>query len=122
MKAIYKKYLLFLGLCIPLRFLLAYMAKVIDVKYYKYTATLAIILAIGWLYFYFVIPNSRGSALGKAPKLGASPVWWNKYRIIHAALYITYAVLAYQKNRNAYVPLLIDPILGLIVFMFQYFI
>ena len=115
MKSIYKRYLLFLGLCIPIRFLIAYLAKIIDVKYYKYTATIALIPAIVWLYYYFINPRMSG------PETFGAKIWWNKYRIIHAVLYINYAILAYQKNKYAYVPLLIDPIFGLTVFIFHHF-
>jgi hypothetical protein len=116
MNSIYKRYLLFLGLCIPARLLLAYMAKIINVKYYNYTATIALIPAIVWLYYYFINPRTTG------PETFGAPIWWNNYRLIHAALYITYAILAFNKNRNAYIPLLIDALFGLLVFINYHFI
>ena len=100
--------LLFLFLCIPSRLGLTYLL-------YKYpdTRLLGIIpltIGIGFLYLY--ITNSR---LTGSEVFGKS-IWWAKYRIVHAVLYMTAGILFLLKNEEAWLFLLIDTLFGLAIF------
>jgi len=44
-------------------------------------------------------------------------IWWNDIRIIHGILYLYFAYLAINKNKNAWKVLLIDALFGLIMFI-----
>jgi hypothetical protein len=96
---------LFLFGCIPLRLLIVYISTKIDMS------IPLLIVAFGFLYLYFT--NGRLNA----PEAGGV-TWWAKYRIIHGLLYLTAAILAFQKNQFVWVPLLIDVIIG---FLLAYF-
>ena len=43
--------------------------------------------------------------------------WWGKFRILHALTYLVSAVLAFNKNRLAWIPLIIDVLMGLVLFL-----
>jgi xanthine/uracil permease len=77
-----------------------------DLLVYHGVLLLAISLSFLWLYF----TNGRMNA----PEAGGF-TWWSKYRLIHGMLYLTAAIYAFQKNNLAYIPLLIDVILGFIL-------
>lgn len=99
-----KSTLLFFLVCIPVRFLLAYLVKH-NPMYGKY----AIIPAIGFFSIYLMRLRPTGvETFGK-------PIWWDNYRPIHGALYLLTAVYAFRANSHAYVPLLIDVLLGLLL-------
>lgn len=43
--------------------------------------------------------------------------WWGKFRILHGLTYLVAAVLAFNKNRSAWIPLIIDVLMGLVLFL-----
>ena len=111
MNDLQKRILLFLGLCIPSRFLLAYIAKVLPLQYLPLMGILLLGPVIGWIYIY--ITNSRNSGL----ETFGAPIWWNYMRPIHAFLYFICALLAFNKNPRAYMLIIIDTIIGLLSFL-----
>lgn len=105
-----KRLLLFFSLCIPLRFFLTYIAKVLPGQYLRYMGLLFLVPVINWSYSYLTWSTKSLGAFG-------GPVWWNKLRPIHAGLFLIFALLAINKNKNAYIALLIDTIFGLFSFL-----
>ena len=51
---------------------------------------------------------------------GGGVTWWSKYRIVHAILYITAGALAIGNISYHWIPLLIDIIFGLTIFIIRH--
>lgn len=98
----------FLFLCIPMRILFVLVAKYIDKKYLPFLGYIGIIIGIGFMYN-FIIQKNKGSTFGQN-------AWWHFLRPFHSILYFTFAYFALNKNNNAYIPLLIDVVIGLLFF------
>ena len=111
MDSVKKRFVLFLGLCIPLRFLLAYIAKILDKKYLPYLGMVLLLPAIGFILIYLFDYRKTGM------EVFGNKIWWNDLRPVHASLYIMFSLLALKKNEYSWVPLGIDVLLGLISFM-----
>lgn len=45
---------------------------------------------------------------------GESEVWWNHLRPVHSVLYALAAMYVFKGNKHAYVPLLLDVIIGFV--------
>tara|TARA_B110000305_G_C18857848_1_gene367419 strand:- start:20 stop:397 length:378 start_codon:yes stop_codon:yes gene_type:complete len=116
MNSIQKRFALFLGACIPLRFLIVYLVKNIHINYLHYLGYIALIPAFGFLYLYFTGKRQTG------PETQGAPIWWSKFRIIHGLLYLLFAIYAINKIAFAYQFLLLDVIIGLILFLWHHFI
>lgn len=110
MDDIHKRYLLFLLGCIPTRLLLALSAYKIDREKLPYMSILTIPIALGFLNIYFRSPRNTG------PEVFGDKIWWNDLRPVHATLYILFSVFALKKNKNAWILLLLDALLGLVAF------
>ena len=106
-----KRFVLFLGLCIPSRFLLTYIAKILPLKYLPFMGFTMLGIVIGWTYIYLTGARKVG-----VETLGA-PIWWNDLRPLHAGFYFTFVLMALNKSKNAYLPLFVDTIIGLIAFL-----
>lgn len=116
MKIIQKRFLAFLFLCIPVRIAFVFTAKNINVNYLPYLGYLGMLPALGFFHiFVFGMRKSGGETFGQQ-------IWWNNLRPIHSALYFIFAYLAINKNKNAYIPLLIDVIFGFISFIVYHYI
>lgn len=111
MKDIQKRFLLFLIICIGVRFLFVYLAKTLNKKYVKIMAIPALLIGIGFITIFLTDSRKYGvETFGKK-------IWWNILRPIHGFLYLYFAYLALSENDLAYIPLLVDVILGLISFL-----
>ena len=110
-----KNILLFILGCIPVRIILVLIAIYINKEYLPYYGLLLLGPALGFLYLYF--SNSRLNAI----EAGGN-TWWANVRIVHGLLYLTAAFYAYYQNRNAWIPLIIDVIFGLILFIQKRFL
>jgi hypothetical protein len=104
-----KKIVLFVFGCLLVRFSFVLIAKNINKKSLPLLGLLALIPAIGLLVVYFRDLRQRGALNQKA--------WWNNLRPLHSILYFTFAYLALNKNDKAYIPLLLDVLIGLIAFV-----
>jgi len=111
MNIIQKRFLAFLLLCIPIRFIFVYVTKNISKKYLPYLGYLALLPAAGFLFIYL------GGYRKKGGETFGQKIWWNHLRPIHALLYLCFSYLAINKKDNAYIPLLLDVIIGLISFL-----
>jgi hypothetical protein len=115
MNNLYKRYLLFLIGCIGLRTGLVVVAKNINKQYLPYASIPALLIGFGFLYIYFTGSRKTGG------EVFGEKIWWNDIRPVHATLYLTFAYLAFVKSNVAYVPLLIDVIIGLTAFLNHHF-
>ena len=104
----------FIG-CIGTRLGLTLLAKYINTKYLPYLSIITLLIALGFLKNYITYKNSEKGFFG-------NKVWWNNYRLIHSFFYLTFSVLAFAKNRYAYIILLIDTLLSVFFFINKYFL
>ena len=111
MNNLQKRFALLVFGCIGLRSLLVYIAKTTDVKYLQLLGYLAIIPAIGFSYIFLSGSRKTGA------EVFGNKIWWNKLRPIHAILYGLFAYNAINKNREAWIYLFIDVIIGFISFI-----
>lgn len=111
MNTLQERILLFLVGCIGIRLLLVYIAKNIDIKLLKYMGYITLIPAFGFIYIYLTGSRKTG------PEVFGGKIWWNNLRPIHAILYLLFSYNAIIGNRNAWIYLLIDVLLGLISFL-----
>ena len=111
MNDIQTRFVLFLFGCILVRFLFAYTAKVIDIKYLHYMGYLSLLLAFGLSYIYLNGLRKTGREV-----LG-SKIWWNMLRPVHAALYFLFAYYAINEDSRAYIYLVMDVVIGLLSFL-----
>lgn len=106
--------LLFLFGCIASRIAIAYIAY----KYSNvliYMAYIALMISFGFVTIYLFDLRKTGL------EVSGGNIWWNDLRPIHASLYFLFALLAFKKNKYAWVPLAIDVILGLSAFLYKYY-
>lgn len=100
---------LFLGVCVPLRLGLAYLPHVISEHYLRCFGIFILTMACGTLYLAWT--NTRLNAFE-----GGGHTWWAPYRFIHGMLLLAASVYLLRRERTAYVPLLIDALLGALLF------
>ena len=115
MNNIQKRFLLFIFGCIPVRLFLVFLAKRLNIKYLPYLGYIALLPAIG--FFYIFLTNSRKSGR----EVFGSRIWWNMLRPVHGLLYLLFAYKAIKKQKDAYLPLLLDVIIGLFSFLFYHY-
>ena len=106
---------LFIFGCLPIRIILALIPLFIKKKWLYYYSFILFIITFSFLFLYFT--NKRQNAFE-----AGGHTWWAKYRIIHGLLYLIAAYYAYYQNRNAYIPLIIDVVFGLILFIQKRFL
>ena len=113
MNNIQKRFLLFLGGCIPARVSLALIAKYGNSFIQYVLGFIAFTIASGFLIIYF--GNLRNTGL----ETGGEKIWWNSLRPIHALLYylFSYNIFFGDKN-NAWKILMLDVLLGLVSFLY----
>jgi len=112
---IQKRFLLFLFGCLGIRLFLVYLAKNLDNKLLPIMGYIFLIPAFGFSYIY--LTNSRKTGT----EVFGDKIWWNNLRPIHSILYFTFSYLAITNSKNAFVPLLIDWIIGLTSFLWYHY-
>lgn len=116
MNNIQKRFLLFLIGCIGMRSMFVLVAKHIQLKYLPFLGYLALMPAIGFIYIYLTGSRKTGG------EVFGEKIWWNDLRPVHSLLYFLFAYNAINHNKNAWIYLLIDVLIGLISFLtFHYF-
>ena len=111
---IQKRFLFFLGICIPLRAILTYLAKVIKVKYLPYLGLFYLIFGLSMIYLFLTKSRLKRDWM-------KDDIWWKNLRPLHGFLYVLFAYLAFNKNENAWLVLLFDTIFGLIAFTIHHY-
>lgn len=111
LNTIKKGILLFLLVCIPLRIVLAVIAKVLPVYYLPIIGIPFLIFGIGTLYLYLTgTRTTGGGAFGGV-------LWWKDMRPIHGILYLSFAILAFLRYPYAWILLAVDVLVGLVGFL-----
>ena len=72
---------------------------------------IALIPAIGFAYIFITGSRKTGA------EVFGDKIWWNNLRPVHSLLYFIFAYLAINASTKAYIPLLIDVIIGLVSFL-----
>lgn len=112
MNNIQRRFLLFLGGCIPTRLVFVLLAKYGNVTVKKLLGVMAFIIASGFLTIFF--GNLRETGL----ETGGAKIWWNHLRPIHALLYYYFFYnIFFADALNAWKILLVDVIIGLLSFL-----
>ena len=112
MNTLQKRFLLFLGGCIPSRILLAYIAYIASPTVLTYMAYLALLPAFGFFYLFLSGKRKTGS------EVFGDKIWWNWLRPVHGLIYLLFAVsVLIYKYKSAYLILALDAALGLISFL-----
>jgi hypothetical protein len=70
---------------------------------------------LGWSYIIFIGSRDTGA------EVFGEKIWWKNLRIIHMALYSTFAYLAINKNKDAWLVLLTDTLFGLASFITHHY-
>ncbi len=115
MNTLQRRLLLFLIGCIGTRTLFAVLAKKIDIKYLPYLGYLALLPAIGFIYIY--LTGSRQTGL----EVGGEKIWWNDLRPLHSFIYFLFAYYAIIQNKDAWMILAADVVIGLTAFIYHHF-
>ena len=115
MNTIQKRFLLFLGLCIPSRLLLVALAKYMPNKYLPYLGYITLLMALGFLYLYITGTRKVGA------ETFGQPIWWSKFRIIHGLFYLLFSFYAINHYSSAYLILLYDTLIGLGLFLVHHY-
>ena len=100
--------------CIPLRIFLVYLSTIIPTEHLYLFGIVLLAMSIGFLFLYFKRIRMN------PPESGTGTAWWHDFRLIHGALYLTAAIYAFQKNKLIWIPLTIDILFGISVFLFHY--
>ena len=72
------------------------------------SVTMAVLYFTGW-------------RTGAGPETFGGKIWWNDHRIVHATLYLLFAILALQRKKYAWTVLIVDAVYGLIVFLVHHY-
>ena len=106
-----KRILLFLVGCIGIRSALVILAKEGSSRTLRYLGYTALIPAVGFALIYLFGWRKTGA------EVFGNRIWWNHLRPVHSMLYFLFAYLAINGNKNSWVVLLVDVIIGLIAFV-----
>jgi hypothetical protein len=96
--------------CIPLRLFITYIAKT-KPEYQSKMSILALVIGIGFLSIYFLGLRKTGI------EVGGEKIWWDNWRPVHGLLFLAFAYMAHNNNKNAWKVLLADTLLGLSLFL-----
>ena len=116
MNHIQQRILMFLIGCIGVRSLFVIIAKYINTNYLKYLGYLALLPAIGFMYIFLT-----GSRKTGAETFGEK-IWWNNLRPIHSILYFLFAYNAIMGNKQSWIYLLVDVLIGLTSFLIYHYV
>ena len=116
MNTLQKRFLMFLIGCIGVRSLFVIIAKNINTIYLKYLGYLALLPAIGFMYIFLTDSRKTGA------ETFGDKIWWNYARPIHSILYFLFAYNAITGNKQSWIYLLIDVLLGLTLFLLHHYV
>jgi hypothetical protein len=116
MNQLQQRFLMFLIGCIGIRSLFVIIAKYINTKYLKYLGYVALLPAIGFIYIYLTGSRETGA------EVFGEKIWWNNLRPVHSILYFLFAYNAIIGNKQSWIYLLIDVLIGLISFLIHHYV
>ena len=111
MNAIQIRFLLFLFGCIGSRLLFTGVSAMASGWFLQLLGIIAMIPVLGWFYIIFIGERDTGV------EVMGGKIWWKNLRPIHMLLWFMFAWLAIQKNRQAWMVLLVDTLFGLGAFL-----
>jgi hypothetical protein len=111
MNDIQKRFILFLVGCIGMRLFFVYAARNASSYLLPYLGYIAFLIAISFFYLFFT--NSRTTGI----EVFGDKIWWNNLRPIHGILYVLFAYSAINGNKDSWIYLLADVIIGLTNFI-----
>ena len=111
----YKRFAMFLLLCIPIRVLIAHKAMHASSSTLHRMGMAALVPAIGFMYIYLTGSRKTGG------ETFGEQIWWNSLRPIHSFLYFSFAISAFNNSKSAYKSLVLDVLLGFISFIHYHF-
>lgn len=114
LNSLQNKLILFLGVCMSARIILALITKYIDKKYLESFGYLLLLPAMGFIIVYIGELREKGGINQIA--------WWNHLRPIHSLLYFIAAFYAIKKDRRSWMVLLLDAGIGLMAFLLYHFL
>ena len=105
----HKSLALFLLVCIPLRILLAYLAKVGSMRVLQLIGLFTITMSFGFMYIYITGTRQTGA------EVFGGKIWWNDFRPVHAFIYAYFAWMVFvsQNYDDAWILLALDVVVGL---------
>lgn len=122
LSSIQKRFAMFLGGCIPVRLLAAWIAYYLsrnNTNGLQWLAGLAVLPVIGWAVILIFGLRKTGA------ETQGAPIWWNFMRPIHMLLYAIFIYLALSKDTNkqklAWIALVCDAVIGLIAFLWHHY-
>ena len=115
MNHLQQRFLMFLFGCVGIRSLFVIIARYINTKYLKYLGYLALAPAIGFIYIYLTGTRKTGA------EVFGEKIWWNNLRPIHSILYFLFAYNAIIGNKQSWIYLLVDVLIGLISFLIHHY-
>lgn len=117
MNNIQKRFLLFLGGCIPMRLFLVLLAKYGNSLVKMLMGIVSFMIASGFLIIYF------GKLRETGLETGGDKIWWNHLRPIHSFLYYFFSYnIFFSDSANAWKILLLDVTIGLTYFLHFHYI
>lgn len=116
MNNIQKRFLLFLGGCIPTRLFFVLLAKYGSMTIKKLMGVVAFMIASGFLIIYFGRLRETGL------ETGGEKIWWNHLRPLHAIFYyLFFYSVFFGDAANAWKILLADVSVGLMSFLYFHY-
>ena len=107
---------LFLLICIPVRLLLSYIS-------YKASRDILFKMGLVGLVISFSFFMLFAFGLRKnGPEAENGIVWWNGYRPVHSIMYLIFGVMAIKNIHGAWMPLLLDALVGIVAHVIHYHI
>lgn len=108
-----RAYVFLLG-CIGFRLFLSYVVKNLKPAYLPIAGAIALKPAIAFLILYLFDLRKTGIEAG-------GKIWWGQIRPIHTALLSLFAFYAFRHNKHAWKILVVDAIVGIVVWWMHYY-
>ena len=99
-----------------MRLLFVIIAKNVSIKILHYLGYLALTMPIAFMYIYLTGSRKTGVEV-----LG-DKIWWNNLRPLHALLYGLFAYNAIMGNKQSWIYLLVDVLIGLTSFLIYHYV
>lgn len=100
----------FLYGCIPARLGLTFVAK----QNPQLLTIITALISIGFFTIYLFDLRKTGV------EVGGKKIWWNHLRPLHGLLFGVFSIMSYYGDKNAWILLLLDTIIGFIAFWSHY--
>ena len=107
--------LLTFTICVIVRFFLVLLAKYVSETILQIMGYIALYQGVVFISIY--LTDSRKTGI----EVGGKKIWWNKFRPLHGVLYLLFAIYAIKKESNSWIVLLLDILLGIVLYIINYY-